>query len=152
MADWDIVARALKQSEQLLRAVLSRDEDAVARGIENAHMETSHLQYNDENALAYTLSLAFYSARQKYVILREFPTGKGYADLVFLPRPKHMDLPALVLELKWDKGVAAAIQQIRERAYGSALEGYAGKILAVGISYDRNTRKHECSIVEYEKV
>ncbi len=151
VADWDIVARALKQSEQLLRAVLSQDEAAVARGIEDAHMETSHLQYNDENALAYTLSLAFYSARQKYVILREFPTGKGYADMVFLPRPKYMDLPALVLELKWDKGVAAAIQQIRERAYGRALEGYVGKILAVGISYDRNSRKHACSIAEYEK-
>ncbi len=150
-SDWGIVARALKQSEQLLQAVLSQDAETAARGIEEAHMETSHLQYNDENALAYTLSLAFYSARQKYLIFRELPTGKGFADLVFLPRPGQAELPALVLELKWNHEVQAAIGQIREKQYGKALEGYMGKILAVGISYDKNSRKHECLIEEYEK-
>ncbi len=147
--DWDIVARALKQSEKLLQAVLAKDDESVAKGIEEAHMETSHIQYNDENALSYTLSLAFYSARQKYKIFRELPTGKGYADLVFLPRPLHAELPALVLELKWDKNAKAAIQQIRDRRYGKALENYAGKLLAVGICYDKETRKHECMIEEY---
>ena len=98
-----------------------------------------------------TLSLAFYSARQKYKIFRELPTGKGYADLVFLPRPLHADLPALIVELKWDKTSEAAIQQIRNRQYGKALEDYAGRILAVGISYDKETRQHECVIEEYRK-
>ena len=148
--DWDIVARTLKQSEKLLQAVLAKDEESVAKGIEEAHMETSHIQYNDENALSYTLSLAFYSARQKYKIFRELPTGKGYADLVFLPRPLHAELPALVMELKWDKNAKAAIQQIRDRRYGKALENYAGKLLAVGICYDKETRKHECLIEEYD--
>ncbi|MBQ7479241.1 MAG: AAA family ATPase [Selenomonadaceae bacterium] len=148
--DWDIVARALKQSEKLLQAVLAKDEEAVAKGIEEAHMETSHIQYNDENALSYTLSLAFYSARQKYKIFRELPTGKGFADIVFLPRPLHAELPALVLELKWDKNAKAAIQQIRDRRYGKALENYAGKLLAVGICYDKETRKHECLMEEYD--
>ena len=123
----------------------------MAKGIEEAHMETSHIQYNDENALSYTLSLAFYSARQKYKVFRELPTGKGYADLVFLPRPLHANLPALLLELKWDKNAKAAIQQIKDRRYGKALEDYTGKILAVGVSYDRETRKHECLIDEYVK-
>ena len=182
--DWDVVVRALKQSEQLLQAVLDKDTEAVAKGIEEAHMESSHIQYNDENALSYTLALAFYSARQKYKIFRELPTGKGleshrhfsaangshakasqegkqsearlvdadgYADLVFLPRPLHADLPALVAELKWDKNAKAAIQQIRDRRYGKALEDYSGRILAVGISYDKETRKHECLIEEYRK-
>ena len=149
--DWDIIARALKQSKRLLQAVLAKDAEAVAKGIEEAHMETSHIQYNDENALSYTLSLAFYSARQKYKVFRELPTGKGYADLVFLPRPLHANLPALLLELKWDKNAKAAIQQIKDRRYGKALEDYTGKILAVGVSYDRETRKHECLIDEYVK-
>ena len=148
--DWDIIARALKQSKKLLQAVLAKDAEAVAKGIEEAHMETSHIQYNDENALSYTLSLAFYSARQKYKVFRELPTGKGYADLVFLPRPLHANLPALLLELKWDKNAKAAIQQIKDRRYGKALEDYTGKILAVGVSYDRETRKHECIIEEYD--
>ena len=149
--DWDVVARALKQSEELLRAVLAMDAEAVARGIEEAHMETSHIQYNDENALSYTISLAFYSARQKYKVFRELPTGKGFADLVFLPRPLHADLPALVVELKWNKEAETAIRQIRDRRYGKALEDYTGKILAVGVSYDKETRRHECRMEEYEK-
>ena len=114
-------------------------------------METSHIQYNDENALSYTLSLAFYSERQKYKIFRELPTRKGYADLVFLPRPLHTNLPALVAELKWDKNTKAAIQQSRNRRYGKALEDHAGRIHTVGICYDRETRRHECLIEEYRK-
>ena len=149
--DWDIVVRALKRSEELLQAVLAKDAETVAKGIEEAHMETSHIQYNDENALSYTLSLAFYSARQKYKIFRELPTGKGFADLVFLPRPTCQELPALILELKWDKNANTAIQQIKERCYVKALEDYTGNILAVGINYDKETRKHECLIEEYSK-
>ena len=148
--DWDIVAHALKQSEKLLQSVLTKDAEAVAKGIEEAHMETSHIQYNDENALSYTLSLAFYSARQKYIIIRELPTGKGYADLTFLPRPGHTDLPALIVELKWNKDADTALRQIKDHRYGKALENYTGRILAVGVSYDKETRKHECRIEEYE--
>ena len=148
--DWDVVVRALKQSEKLLQAVLARDAEAVAKGVEEAHMETSHIQYNDENALSCTLSLAFYSARQKYKVFRELPTGKGFADLAFLPRPGHADLPALILELKWNKDADTALRQIKDRRYGKALEDYTGKILAVGVSYDKGTRKHECLIEEYE--
>lgn len=148
--DWDIVARALKQSEKLLQAVLTKDEESVAKGIEEAHMETSHIQYNDENALSYTLSLAFYSARQKYIIIRELPTGKGYADLTFLPRPGHADLPALIVELKWNKDADTALRQIKDRRYSKALENYTGRILAVGVNYDKETRQHECWIEEYE--
>ena len=146
---WSDVIHAIKQSERLLQAIWARDEEAVAQGIREAHMESSHLQYNDENALSYTVSLALYSARQKYQVFREFPTGKGFADLVFLPR--NADCPALVVELKWNRDAKAAIQQIRDRRYGKALEGYTGKILAVGISYDKKTREHSCIIEEYEK-
>ena len=75
----------------------------VAQGIQRAHFETSHLQYNDENALSYTISLALYAARNYYSVYRELPTGKGFADMVFIPRKKFPDKPALVVELKWDK-------------------------------------------------
>lgn len=149
---WEEIAHAIKKSESLLQSTLEMDVEAVAKGIEEAHFETSHLQYNDENALSYTLSLAYYAARQKYLMFRELPTGKGYADLVLLPRPKHVSLPALVLELKWDRDAKTAFQQIKDRCYVKALENYTGKILAIGISYDKNTKEHECSIEEYEKL
>lgn len=145
---WEEVVCALKQSKELLSATLSKDAVRVAEGIERAHLETSHLQYNDENALSYTLSLAYYAARQKYTILREFPTGKGFADLVFLPKKQYAGLPALVLELKWNHTARTAIRQIRERDYPQALKDYAGNLLLVGIAYDKGSRKHSCEIEE----
>ncbi len=148
---WEIVARAVKASDDLLAATLSMNAEAVAHGIEEAHMETSHLTYNDENALAYTLSLAYYTARQKYAMVREFPTGKGFADLIFLPRQRYADLPALLLELKWDKGADTAIKQIKEKAYPKTLAEYTGKILLVGISYGKDSRKHSCVIEQFSK-
>jgi hypothetical protein len=143
---WDNIAKAIKASDQLLSDTLAMQAEKVAQSIEEAHMETSHLTYNDENALAYTVSLAYYAARQKYTLIREFPTGQGFADLVFLPKPKHANLPALLVELKWDKGADTAIRQMKEKNYPKAFEGYTGNILLVGVSYDKKTRKHECVI------
>ena len=148
---WDTVAKAIKASDQLLTDTLALQAENVAAGLEAAHMETSHLTYNDENALAYTVSLAYYAARQKYTLIREFPTGKGFADLVFLPKPHHADLPALLVELKWDKGTDTAIRQIKEKGYLRALEGYVGKVLLVGVSYNKKTKNHKC-LIEYVEI
>lgn len=143
---YEEVVKAVNASDALLNRLWALDADAVADGVEAAHQETSHLTYNDENALSYTLSLALYAARGYYVFVREMPAGKGYADLVCLPRPYHMDKPALVVELKWDKGADAAIDQIKRKEYPEVLKGYAGDLLLVGISYDKATRKHTCRI------
>lgn len=146
---WSEVTDALRQSQRLLEATYSHDEETVSTILEAVHLETSHLQYNDENALSYTVSLAYYYARRHYVIFRELPTGKGFADMVFLPRHSHSSLPALIIELKWDKNVNAAIRQIKDRQYVKSLEGYVGKVLLVGINYSRDSRKHECRIEEW---
>ncbi len=148
---WSGVALAIKSSENLLQATLAKDSQAVAKGIETAHLETSHLQYNDENALAYTISLAYYTARRKYITIREFPAGKGFADMIFLPRPNFVSLPALIIELKWNKTAIGAIKQIKEKNYALSLQDYVGEILLVGINYEKSTRKHECVIETYEK-
>lgn len=94
-----------------------------------------------------TIGLAYYSARKDYRLIREFPTGKGFADVVFLPLP-HTGRPALVVELKYDRSVSSAIQQIRDRHYTQALEGYTGEILLVGITYSRENQNkpHSCVI------
>ena len=148
--EWQIVSRAVQASDALLAAVFEKDAPAVAAGVEKAHLETSHIQYNDENALSYTLSLAFYSARRFYNIVRELPAGKGFADLTFLPRPQHAEKPALVIELKWDKTAETAIRQIKEKDYAGSLAGYAGEVLLVGVSYDKKTRRHEAVIEEWQ--
>ena len=144
--NWKPVVDALEASEQLVQAVLDGDAEAVARGVEAAHDEhTSILSYNNENSLACVLSIAFYYARNNYIIHRELPTGKGFADLVLIPR-KNVDSPAIVLELKFNRDAAAAIDQIKRRQYPAKLDGYTDCLLLVGINYDRESKQHTCRI------
>lgn len=150
-AGWSEVVTAIRNSRDLLEAVWDMDEECVAEGIEMAHYETSSLQYNDENALSYTISLAFYMAKQYYTIVREYPSGKGFADIVFLPRKKYSNKPALVIELKWDQSACAAIKQIKDKEYPQSLQEYQGNILLVGINYDKKTKKHGCVIEKWKK-
>ena len=145
---WPEVMRILKASEKLLEDTLRGDADSVAQGLDRAHTEVaSILTYNDENSIACAISLAYYSAKKEYKMIRELPSGRGYADIVFLPLP-HTGKPALVVELKYDRSVNAAIQQIKDRQYTQALEGYVGEILLVGVNYDRDdpNKPHSCVI------
>ena len=143
---WDVIANAINNSEQLLKDTLVGNEEAVAKAIEIVHQEnTSILQYNDENALAYVVSLAYQTAHQYYKFVRELPTGKGFADIVLIPR-RNVDKPAVVLELKYSKSVEGAIKQIKEKKYVEALHGYVGEIVLVGINYDKRTKSHQCVI------
>ena len=73
--------------------------------------------------------------------------GRGFADVVFLPLPSSAK-PALVIELKYDKTVETAMRQIKDRRYAEALEGYSGKVLLAGVSYDRDNKNkpHSCVI------
>ena len=151
VSHWGEVSKALKNSADLLNAIWKKDEEKVAAYMEQAHFETSHLQYNDENALSYTVSLALYAARNFYQVYREFPSGSGFADIVYLPRKGFLDKPALIVELKWNKSAEGAIQQILKKQYFQNLEDYSGNMLLVGINYDLKTRKHECKILEFKK-
>ncbi len=151
VSDWGEVSRALKNSADTLQAIWQGREKQVAEGIRQAHFETSHLQYNDENALSYTISLALYAARNFYTIHREFSGGKGFADLVFVPRKRFADKPALVVELKWNKDADGAIRQIRQKEYCHSLEEYTGNLLLVGINYNKKTQEHTCKIESYRK-
>jgi len=120
--------------------------DTVARAIDKVHSDTtSILTYNNENSLSCVISLAYYSARNYYTLVREMPSGKGFADIVFIPH-KNINRPAIVVELKWNSSADAAIEQIRSKNYTDALKGYSGDIILVGINYDKTTKKHSCVI------
>ena len=149
-ANWTHVVDALKQSKQLLRATLDGDCEAVARGIDLAHDEnTSILSYNNENSLACVLSIAYFYARNDYVIHRELASGKGFADLVLIPR-KNVDSPAIVLELKYNRDVDSAISQIHRRQYPAKVAQHAADLLLVGVNYDREAKTHECLIEHWQ--
>ena len=149
--DWDQLVKVIRDSRDLLDATLACDELSVAKGIEQAHDEnTSILSYNDENSLACVLSIAYIWAKNEYVIHRELATGKGYADLVLIPR-RNVNKPAIVLELKYNKSVDSALEQIRRKNYTSKIGEYTGEILLVGINYDKESKLHTCKIEKCRK-
>ena len=74
-----------------------------------------------------------------------------FADLVFVPRKRYQDKPALVVELKWDKTAEGALAQIKDKEYCRSLEEYQGNLLLVGINYNKKTKEHVCRIEEYQK-
>ena len=149
--DWTNVIQAIRQSDRLLQATWDKDEEKVAAGIDAVHeANTSILKYNDENALSCVITLAYYNAANDYTLVREMPAGRGYADIVFLPR-KYSDKPTMVVELKYDQSADGAIRQIEEKNYAKALEEYKGNVLLVGINYNKDTKKHSCVIREWGK-
>ena len=149
VTNWTNVVKALQQSEELLQATLDGDCEAVAKGVDAAHDEhTSILSYNNENSLACVLSIAYYSARNDYVIHRELASGKGFADLVLIPR-KNVDSPAILLELKYYRDADSGIDQILRKQYPEKVAQYADRLLLVGINYDKDTKTHTCKIVPY---
>lgn len=148
---WGIVGEAVADSEKLLDATLRKDADAVAEALEMTHESVSSvLQYNNESSLSCAITIAYYTAKRFYRIVRELPSGKGYADLAFIPR-RGTDKPAMIVELKYDKDADSAIRQIHDNRYDGVLKEYVGNLLLVGINYDKEARgedakKHSCII------
>ncbi|MCC8049938.1 MAG: ATP-binding protein [Clostridiales bacterium] len=148
--NWQGVQEALDDSEKLLKATIRGDEKAVADGLRRVHaLNTSILQYNDENSLSCALTIAYFTAKRDYTIIRELPSGEGFADLAFIPR-NGSDKPAMIIELKYDKSADGALNQIREKRYDGVLSHYTGNLLLVGINYDKKTKAHECEIERYK--
>ncbi|MBQ7191381.1 MAG: AAA family ATPase [Paludibacteraceae bacterium] len=143
---WMVIANAIKQSQQLLNDTLNGNQQAVAKALDAIHSDnTSVLQYNDENSLACVLSIAYYAAKKDYTLIHELPDGKGFADVLLLPRQGCL-LPPIILELKYNKSADTAIKQIVEKRYDGELKNYAAKVVLVGINYDKKSKQHECKI------
>lgn len=146
---WDEFINFQNESHALLESTLDMDEQAVAAGIERIHTEyASTIEYNNENSLSSVLTIAYLSSMQFYFKpIRELPTGRGFADFVYIPKPEYREeYPALVVELKWNKSADTALNQIRNRNYTQSLEQYGDNILLVGINYDKKSKAHTCRI------
>ena len=147
---WDEVYKAITDSEKLLKATWAMEEDKVAKMIHDVHTaNSSSLVYNNEVSLSSIIMLAYYSAAKDYTVIRELPTGEGFADMVFIPK-RSANVPAMIIELKWDKSAEGAIGQIKDKGYVDVLKEYKGNLLLVGINYDKKTRDHQCKIEKYE--
>lgn len=136
----------VRKSDQLLRDTLEGRADAVSRAIQAVH-DTSFAPtfYNEEQALRYTVKMAYISCVDQFARVEELPSGHGIADLVYIPK-KRSTLPTMVIELKWGKGASGAISQIRDRNYQNIPLQIGADILLVGIDYDEKTKQHSCRI------
>lgn len=143
--DYKKLMEIINASKKLLDATVDGNEEAVAKALDAAHTEvTNPLTYNDEHCFQSAICLAYFYANTRYTLVKELPTGKGYADLVLIPYLPN--IPAMVIELKHNKCADSALRQIKEKNYCQALNQYKGDLLFVGISYDEKTKEHQCKI------
>ncbi len=143
--------RLVSKSDQLLRDTIAGNGEAVANAIQEVHDSVyAPTFYNDEQSLRYVIRMAYLSCVDQYANVEELPSGHGIADIVFLPK-RRSPLPAMIVELKWNKSEEGAIKQILDRNYPRMLENFGGKVLLVGINYDEVTKKHTCKIIEHLK-
>ena len=142
----------IKNTDVLLNDIWSLNSEAVAKIFDEAHQDhTSILTYNNENSLANVIAISlFLSTTNTYNVVRKLPTGKGYADLVYLPK-SGVNKPALLIELKFDKSALTAVTQIKEKNYLQFFKDYKGEVLLVGINYSKDTKTHQC-IIERAKL
>ena len=150
--EWTVTFRALENSRKLLEATWKGDREKVAELLEAAHDKAGNKTYHSEAGLAYAVQLAYYAAQDLYTVIPELDTGKGYADLAFIP--KQPDIPAMLIELKYDESADTAIGQIHRQKYPDRLQLYKGNLILIGISYDRTvsnketTFKHHSCLIE----
>jgi hypothetical protein len=144
------VANLIQTSDRLLRATLDMDEEAVAEAIEKAHTEgCAPLFYNNEQALRSVIRFAYISSVDEFLRIEEIPSGRGYADVVYLPK-KGSALPIMLVELKVNKSAEGAIAQIKNKNYPQVFEGFGSDILLVGVNYDEKSKAHSCRIERIE--
>ena len=136
----------ISRSRKLLEDTIAGNAEAVAEAVEEIRgTQYTPTFYNDEQALRYVIKFAYIAAIDQYLKVEELPSGKGIADVVYLPKSKSL-LPALVVELKWNQSSEGAIRQIKERNYPAVLKEYGGEVVIVGIGYDAKKKEHSCVI------
>src|SRR5574344_716143 len=152
---WQDFFDYLKESQKAFKALENIDEEYVASLIEERHSKlTSCIYYNNENALSYVVRDAFIAAEYSdyYAPEREAQSGKGFADLVYIPRSyRSKSRSVVVIELKYDKSADIALQQILDKKYYEKYKTMGKSVLMVGINYDKATKKHSCRIQKYEE-
>ncbi len=142
---YDSLLSMIRISKEVLQAAWDMDASRLAEVLERSHERlTSSLSYNNEQSLQSAIRLALFYADCYYTVVMEYPAGKGYADIAFIPYKPN--IPAMLVELKVKGTAATALDQIRDRRYFAGLDKFQGNTLLIGASYDKVTKRHECVI------
>ena len=149
---WNDLIQFEKESDTILEATCQMKTEVVAKQMEKIHNTyASNIAYHNENSLSSVLTIAYLSTLKYYFKpIRELPTGRGFADFVYIPKPEYKDdYPALLVELKWNHNVQSALDQIKEKVYPQSIQEYTNNLLLVGITYDPKTKEHRCKIEKF---
>jgi hypothetical protein len=147
---WDPIVNIIQRSEDLLSAIWAQNAAKVAAGIEQAHKSVPPRFYNSEESLTKSVLNALFTAPRLYSVHREYSSGRGISDIVLIPKKTFANLPALIVELKWNKSTKGAIEQIKNKQYAQGLEEYKENLLLIGINYSVLTHKHTCVIEKFK--
>ena len=150
LKNYSVTDKIIKSSEELLNQTLAKNPRAVEKALDKSHIHvTSNRSYNNEDALISAIYLAYIYAKNEYTVIKEMTTGKGFADVVFIPF--YPGKPAMIIELKHNGSTESALTQIKNKQYFDSLEHYQGNLLFVAINYDEKEKTHQCEILEFEK-
>lgn len=148
--EYKVTNKIVQASKELLEETINGNAELVEKALDESHIHvTSNRSYNNEDALQSAIYLAFIYALNKYTIVKEMTTRKGFADVVFIPFVENM--PALIIELKRNGSSESALNQIKEKRYFDSLSNYSGDLLFVGVNYDEKSKTHECKIEKFVK-
>ncbi|OUM68995.1 hypothetical protein PIROE2DRAFT_3234 [Piromyces sp. E2] len=147
------VAKKIEKSRELIKATWNCDELKVAKILEENHNKADNKTYNGEPALKYAILLSYYVSDEYYNDYLELDSGKGYADIAYIPINVNSEYPALLIELKYEKDVNIGMEQIKKRHYYEKIKRYKDNLLLVSINYDKeaksndkNFKHHTCKI------
>ena len=149
---WNDLIQFERESDTILEATCQMETEVVAKQMEKIHNTyASNITYHNENGLSSVLTIAYLSTLKYYFKpIRELPTGRRFADFVYIPKPEYKDYyPALLVELKWNRNVQSALDQIKEKVYPQSIQEYTDNLLLVGITYDSKTKEHGCKIEKF---
>ena len=150
LKNYSVTDKIIKSSEELLNQTLLKNCRAVEKALDKSHIHVaSNRSYNNEDTLMSAIYLAYIYAKNEYTVIKEMTTGKGFADVVFIPF--YPGKPAMIIELKRNGSTESALSQIQAKEYYDSLEHYQGNLLFVGINYDEKSKKHQCEILEFKK-
>ena len=140
----------IERSQSLFEAITTLDANKIANIITEIHNSpnVSLLTYNREESMVFCLiSGLMWCTERDYECYRELQSGKGSADLIYVPK-RNMHLPILLIEFKYGQSAEEAMNQIKEKEYFSRyIDGdYPNDVLLIGINYNPKTKEHQCLI------
>ena len=94
-----------------------------------------------------------WQTEREYEVFRELQSGKGSADLIYVPK-RNIHLPILLIGFKYGQSAEKAMNQIKEKEYFSRyIDGdYPNDVLLIGINYNPKTKDHQCLIEKMEPI